>query len=286
MHYFDHDHKDALSAYWPRTATLDWCEENYVECKYIAEFWNSLTNLSYVLLALYGMFNAWRYGMERRFLLAYASIGVVGIGSFLFHATLSYEMQLMDELPMIYCVCVLTYSIFQADAKSRRRDLLLRALLIIDAGLITLSYLYNKNPLFHQWAFGLHCAAIFLRGSRHYHSLARSPAKQNLRNLLLIGWGLHVLGFVCWNVDNVFCPYLRAGRLWLGPWAQWVLQLHGWWHVFTGMGAYVYIVANQWLSLMCGDQHSEWQVRWRLGWLPTIEPVEEPQLLATRHKQE
>ena len=27
---------------------------------------------------------------------------LVGIGSFIFHATLTYEAQLMDELPMIY----------------------------------------------------------------------------------------------------------------------------------------------------------------------------------------
>jgi dihydroceramidase len=34
--------------------------------------------------------------------MCYGSLLVVGIGSLLFHMTLRYEMQLMDELPMIW----------------------------------------------------------------------------------------------------------------------------------------------------------------------------------------
>jgi len=282
MHHFDYNSTDLPPAFWPRTATLDWCEENYVQCKYIAEFWNSTTNLIFLFFSLYGLFNVWRSGMERRFLLAYLSLGIVGVGSFLFHATLSYEMQLLDELPMIYCACILTYSIFQTDVQSRRQDLALRWFLTIDAILISLGYIYNKNPLFHQWAFGLHCAMIFLRGSRRYRALQKSPAKQVLKKLLLAGWGLHIAGFLCWNIDNQFCTSLRAGRVWLGPWAQWVLQLHGWWHVFTGIGSYFYILSNQWLHLMCEERHTDWQVTWQLGLIPMIElvkPVDDRQRL-------
>ena len=37
-----------------------------------------------------------------RFHLCFASLLIVGIGSGMFHMTLLYEMQLLDELPMIW----------------------------------------------------------------------------------------------------------------------------------------------------------------------------------------
>ncbi len=41
--------------------------------------------------------------------MAYLALAVVGVGSVLFHATLKYEMQLMDEVPMIYSTAVMGY---------------------------------------------------------------------------------------------------------------------------------------------------------------------------------
>lgn len=72
-----------------------------MQCKYIAEFWNSLTNILFLALALLGAWQVWQQRQATAFLWAYVSFGVVGFGSFLFHATLSYEMQLLDELPSI-----------------------------------------------------------------------------------------------------------------------------------------------------------------------------------------
>eukprot|EP00158_Paraphelidium_tribonemae_P007441 Partr_v1_DN28244_c4_g1_i2_m76028 putative alkaline ceramidase len=86
----------------PRTSTLDWCEENYVVMHYIAEFWNTISNGSFMLLALLGVYRWWRFGLELRFLVAYLSLFVIGVGSAFFHATLLYEMQLLDELPVSF----------------------------------------------------------------------------------------------------------------------------------------------------------------------------------------
>ena len=57
----------------------------------------------------------------------YQGFALVGIGSFIFHATLRYSAQLMDELPMVYvasyCCAVLFdtqpgYDIGNAKSKS------------------------------------------------------------------------------------------------------------------------------------------------------------------------
>ena len=39
-----------------RTATIDWCEQNYEQTYYIAEFWNTVSNLVMIVLPLYGVY--------------------------------------------------------------------------------------------------------------------------------------------------------------------------------------------------------------------------------------
>jgi dihydroceramidase len=47
-----------LQGYWgARTSTLDWCEENYIVSYFIAEFWNTLTNIVIIFTASLGIFN-------------------------------------------------------------------------------------------------------------------------------------------------------------------------------------------------------------------------------------
>ena len=53
-------------------------------------------------MALYGMYLVYRERLPMRFIGCYAGIGIVGMGSFLFHMTLKHEAQLGDELPMIW----------------------------------------------------------------------------------------------------------------------------------------------------------------------------------------
>lgn len=44
------------SGYWgPVTSTMDWCESNYVVTEYVAEFYNSISNIGYLTWALMGM---------------------------------------------------------------------------------------------------------------------------------------------------------------------------------------------------------------------------------------
>ena len=91
--------------YWGEvTATIDWCEPNYTVSPYIAEFVNTITNIGFVVLGLFGIYM--HPNLELRFYLAYVSIIFVGFGSAAFHATLKWYAQLGDE------VCSLSSSAF------------------------------------------------------------------------------------------------------------------------------------------------------------------------------
>ena len=76
-----------------------------------------LTSGDAVALALHGIQRTRQERLPTRFTVVYAGIALIGVGSFLFHATLQYQWQLLDELPMIYASslgeCPLAPPLFQ-----------------------------------------------------------------------------------------------------------------------------------------------------------------------------
>uniref|UniRef100_H2XP03 Alkaline ceramidase n=1 Tax=Ciona intestinalis TaxID=7719 RepID=H2XP03_CIOIN len=89
---------NVVEGFWGKpTATLDWCEENYVTNKYIAEFWNTTSNVIMILPPLVCALYNWNKGLEMRYILANLSILAVGVGSWMFHMTLWYEMQVFSK---------------------------------------------------------------------------------------------------------------------------------------------------------------------------------------------
>ena len=55
----------------------------------IAEFWNTITNVLFIALSLLGLFNSIRIKSENRFKIFYILVLIVGLGSTIFHLTLS-----------------------------------------------------------------------------------------------------------------------------------------------------------------------------------------------------
>ena len=46
-------------------------------------------------------------------MIGYIALIVIGLGSILFHMTLRYDMQLLDEIPMIYGTAAIGYILTQ-----------------------------------------------------------------------------------------------------------------------------------------------------------------------------
>lgn len=92
-----------IVGYWgPIDSSIDWCEPNYVITYYIAEFYNTLSSLPMLFLAIFGIWYTRKYATkEIRYLCVFAAIFFVGFGSVAFHGTLRFYAQLLDELPMV-----------------------------------------------------------------------------------------------------------------------------------------------------------------------------------------
>ncbi|KAL1464725.1 hypothetical protein WDU94_004348 [Cyamophila willieti] len=75
--------------YWgERTSTVDWCEKNYVQSYYVAEMWNTVSNLAMIFQAIWGTYGVYKNDLEKKFFIAYTFLFVVGLGSWAFHMTL------------------------------------------------------------------------------------------------------------------------------------------------------------------------------------------------------
>ncbi|KAM4047642.1 alkaline ceramidase 3 [Anomaloglossus baeobatrachus] len=221
----------------PPTSTLDWCEENYAVSYYIAEFWNTVSNLIMILPPICGAIQTVKDKLETRYLMAFLGLAAVGMGSWCFHMTLKYEMQLLDELPMIYGCSVFVYCLYECFKNRNSYNYLLLVLLMLFSVIVTTVYLLWKEPVFHQVMYGVLVGFLVLRSV--YIVTWVYPW---LRGLAYTSLGLFLIGFLLWNVDNIFCDTWRDVRQKMPPVLGAVTQFHAWWHILTGLGSYLHIL--------------------------------------------
>lgn len=279
--------KITKSEFWGTpTATIDWCEANYEVTTYIAEFWNTISNLIMILLPIYGLY--WSIKQKRNkkklnnfvirnsTLAVYFALMMIGSGSWLFHMTLLYPMQLLDELPMIYGFGFGLYALFDilesayqlendANGVEKHTNLPSRLtvfmLIVLYCLFVTFIYvLVWSDPLFHQIAFGIMVAMVIVLG---YKTLSMYKLSKKLYILALT---YLILAFGFWNLDNNFCGHLKKYRhsverifginkanfneidmraVFLNVIAVTLKifsEFHSLWHLLTGMSAYLAIL--------------------------------------------
>jgi dihydroceramidase len=133
------------------TPSLNLQQVNYQFSRYIAEMANTFSNIYSIGLALHGVFAAQSESLPARYtigsLVSHKSVldlqklplsspkgfTFVGIGSFAFHATMLYQAQLADELPMIFVASYANFILFNtrpSDDSSSQRGLPLIAALL------------------------------------------------------------------------------------------------------------------------------------------------------------
>jgi dihydroceramidase len=214
------------------TSSVDWCEANYRYSPYVCELFNTLSSFALVLA---GCLGAWlhRRVLERRFLLAYCALCVVGLGSVAFHATLRFELQMLDELPMLWLALVMIYTLLE-NRPTRRYGHWFPALLVMHGTLVSLLAAFTRGRM-QFWAF----QASF--GSAEFYCLYRvwriHKRSQNARVHQLFRWGMacYLVALVLWAIDTRFCTLVSVT---LPAWGFFNPQLHAVWHVLVSLGFY------------------------------------------------
>jgi dihydroceramidase len=270
---------ERADGFWgPPTSTIDWCEENYVVSGYVAEALNTITNAVFIALALFATWSAYRNRLETRFVFSSLGFCLVGIGSWLFHMTLQYRFQLLDELPMIYATCIPFWLVF-SEFKTPSQLRLVGAGIFMAANTLTAIYLYFKDPTIHQVAYALLNAGIIFQSISLTRTQVADPAqRKQLYRVMVTGVVTFLSGYFLWNMDIHFCAFVRATRrVWGMPYG-FVLEGHGWWHILTGTGVYYYLIYLEYLRCLLKDTHKFYRLSYVLGFLPYVECVDAPAL--------
>lgn len=260
--------------YWGiPTSTIDWCEENYVVSTYIAEMLNTTTNAFFMFLALFAVYYAIKNRLEQRFIWTSAGFFLVGLGSWLFHMTLQYRFQLLDELPMIYTTCIPLWSIF-SEFKTKRQSFFVGLSIFLFAATLTIVYLQLRNPTIHQTAYA---ALNFIAGYESFKLCAKYVRDDKIRRQMYtmasLGIGLFAFGYLLWNLDIHLCDQVRSTRRNWGIPYGFVLEGHGWWHIFTGSGVYCCLIFEEYLRCFLTGTDEFYTIGWVMG-LPIVQCID------------
>ncbi|KAK8953855.1 hypothetical protein KSP39_PZI002851 [Platanthera zijinensis] len=243
-----------VSSFWgPVTSTIELCEENYAHSSYIAEFFNTVSNIPCILLALGGLINALRQRFEKRFSILHISNMILAIGSIVFHATLQHVVQQSDETPMFWEMLLYLYVVYSPDW--HYRSTMPTFLFLYAAGFAVAHSLLRVNAVFMAQYF-----LVFLlcvpRMYKYYIHCKDAGAKRTVK-LCVVSL---CLGSLCWFIDRTFCAKLSGW--YVNP------QGHALWHLFMGFSSYL---ANTFLEF-CRAQQLELspRIRHAFGLFPYV----------------
>jgi len=256
-------------SYWGEiNAHANFCEEDHIITTYIAEFVNTLTNVSYLLYAYHGIKNnASRKDAILRNL-PYLGLAGVGIGSALFHATLKNHTQWCDDLSMLIATATVFHRIFTFN-KSLRYTIISGLLISTIMISFMIWHCYTDELIMHSILFGIMVVIIGERTRSLTKTRISSPSlRKEVRKLAYWGSLFFVGGFALWNLDHAYCGALTAAKRRIGmPWG-FFLEMHGWWHVLTAVGVYIFIALVEFLT---SDEGAEGKLdgrwAWPVGWI-------------------
>jgi len=236
-------HRNLLSAgtepIWGQpTSTIDFCEPNYV-MPWVAEFANSASALPLIWLPAAGLRHACLLGLGSEIVVAYAVILVVGIGTLLFHGTLTRAGQIIDEVPMIWSVLALLHAVLIASEQRHglNNGFGRRGELVTFGALATLVYFQFGFDVFLLLYIASICVLLLtVLKFAFFASPRQFRAKHSTRMLFLLAAAVYIGGFVfLWLPGEGLChkyPHIFEH-----------LPMHAIFHLTSTAGPHLVIVA-------------------------------------------
>lgn len=242
------DHHNLLGVYGVVSADFDWCERNHHYSPYIAEPFNSISSLVYCFVAIFVLYQH-RSNVEFRLKVMCFSLFLVGVGSTLFHGTLQYHHQLLDELPMLYLILSASWGLYERNDVSGSFMGKVRAVLLFVISVLCSVFLAltEKNNPAHKAAhlvmvlsFAISLIYVFT-GASIASGEHQAQLGKEYRNVMgeMFSWSFLflVIALVSWVMDNLMCDVLH--KLPIYP------QLHALgWHLGTAIACYYIFLAQ------------------------------------------
>lgn len=204
------------SRYWGEaTSLINWCELDYVTENHIAEYWNTISNIFHIWFGINALRLCKKHSLPFSLKLSSYSQILTGIMSGLFHATLKYETQKLDEIFETLIIIGIFHSF-----NSNNNILILHCITSI-IGILFIQ----------KWFAEIHLIIISLLTIQQLFTYFDYIINNyNLKFKLFIKLILYlIIACISWLIDRIFCQYLN-NKLIFNP------QFHAFgWHIFTAL---------------------------------------------------
>lgn len=190
------------------SSTVDWCETNYIMSNYICEFQNSFSSFAYCLLTYY-QYRKYKdiiVNNKLFFNLLFINNFLLGISSFLFHSTLSYIGQFLDEGFIVTFIFLIN-------------------IIFSDKYYIVIELLFAMMfPTYTRFF-------LFLIGAKHIYQILQKKFSNDIMSGLKLSLGYFIFSIVFWVVDLVLCNYI-------------LFSLHWLWHIISAIALYNIVIVT------------------------------------------
>ncbi|KAI9483377.1 MAG: ceramidase [Benjaminiella poitrasii] len=252
-----------MTGFWgPVTSSVDWCEKNYTHSYYIAEFWNTISSLAMVALGFLGVaLHHKSLGWKLSF--SYLLIVIVGIGSILFHATLQFQHQMWDEVPMVWTACYLMWVLLNEHGFNNKLYAVGIAVYCAFATYVTSMNKGTTQFFMFQTSFGL----VMWSDLYFVLKIYKQVKSKQVIQLFHQGALFLILAISVWLFDSNFCFVFNYVP---NP------QLHAWWHVLMCTSLHYFYVA-------CGHESAKREnkgkieIKYFLNLIPFVNVAEKKQ---------
>lgn len=204
------------------------CEPKHAVLPNVAEFYNTLSSLTYVAIGVAGWVVTRHATWE--ICCGWAALVLVGLGSAAFHASMLYGFELCDELSMLLLVASFVAG---KDGCLPQRGVCayiaphLRLLCVAYVCVVSIAYVRFRLYAFFVVAFALGVLAEVAL------DVAAAPVRRTTRACCHAGVGCIAWGYLWWQLEHVLCA--THPRVWV---------LHSVWHVCSASAAACAIAHN------------------------------------------
>tara|TARA_B100001287_G_C22672320_1_gene525889 strand:- start:1059 stop:1667 length:609 start_codon:yes stop_codon:yes gene_type:complete len=183
--------------------SVSFCEDKYVVSNYIAEYYNTMSALSYIIVGL--LFYRTRLKNLSKIII------MLGIGTATLHGTLRYYGQWFDEIAMLILSFYIIKELRTLRLNKRTSELYLLPLIL---------------PYFVFERYFCYFFLVFISLQIYTYIIAQKRYRNCSREeyFLIKAYSI-ILAFsaLCWVCDQLFCDYVKE------------FQLHAVWHAGTAL---------------------------------------------------
>ena len=227
--------------FWePHTSSIDFCEPNYVLFHEIVEIHNVWSSLIFISgLGLWGLWKG-NPSKEWRFTISYVILTLIGIGSACLHGTLHWMFQSSDELPMLYIVICLGYSVLECESP-RNQYKCFWVWPVLLAVVVTIIY-YRFQSLYFIFlcTFTLGTVVATIGLIEITYRTKQMTGCQHVTRLFWMGEAYFTgVGVSVWILDMLLCESIVLPIATKLPFWSKGITPHVLWHLAAALGTYV-----------------------------------------------